>query len=224
MTGRFNAWAESSGKLPNAGVILASLHRGDRPSLAALRRDAPPAIVTLIKRAWAQRPAARPTAAEAAAVLKEVFCTSCCAEESSAQDAYADATTTAPGLTAPPTAAVSATVDSQSVQPGTDARSARNAYLSSRANLDPQAVGDRSQDTVVLGGEPDDALRGGARPQAAQLSSQQAEPSYWSSNPAGRSFVRVPSSPTRIVVVPKPGATVQVDEATPSERHQHQVI
>ena len=45
------------------------MQKGERPSLAALRPDAPPAVVALVKRAWSQMPSSRPTAAEAATII-----------------------------------------------------------------------------------------------------------------------------------------------------------
>lgn len=69
LTGRTNAWADASGRLPNSGTLVTAVQRGERPSLALLRPDVPPAVVALMKRAWAQKPHARPTAAEAAVAL-----------------------------------------------------------------------------------------------------------------------------------------------------------
>ena len=71
LTGRVNPWADASGRLPALVALTDRVRRGDRPdcSAAALRADAPGPVVALMKRAWAQRPKDRPSAAAAAAEL-----------------------------------------------------------------------------------------------------------------------------------------------------------
>ena len=68
LTGRVNAWVDASGRLPVAGTLVMRILKGERPDCdaATLRSDAPPAVVALMKRAWAQKPAARPSAAAVA--------------------------------------------------------------------------------------------------------------------------------------------------------------
>lgn len=60
--GREHAWADATGRVPNAGSIVAGVMRGDRPDIRVLRPDTPPAMIDLIQRCWAHEPAARPAA------------------------------------------------------------------------------------------------------------------------------------------------------------------
>jgi len=76
LTGRVHAWADASGTAPGAAAVLNALRRGDRPDLGAVRPDAPPAVLALLRRAWAQRPGARITAAAAAQALEAALTTS----------------------------------------------------------------------------------------------------------------------------------------------------
>lgn len=70
LTGRVYAWADASGTAPGAAAVLNAIRRGDRPDLGAVRPESPPAVLALLRRAWAQRPGARITAAAAAQALE----------------------------------------------------------------------------------------------------------------------------------------------------------
>ena len=61
--GRTHPWADAAGRLPGMVALVDRIRRGERPDLAALAPDAPPALRALIERCWASDPAARPTAA-----------------------------------------------------------------------------------------------------------------------------------------------------------------
>lgn len=59
---RLHPWEDDNSQVPDLVSILGRVRDGDRPSLASLRPDTPPAVVALMQRCWAQDPAARPTA------------------------------------------------------------------------------------------------------------------------------------------------------------------
>ena len=71
LTGRVHAWMDDSGHTPGISAVAQQVQRGDRPDCGqtTLRGDAPTTIVALMKRAWAKKPADRPTAAVAADVI-----------------------------------------------------------------------------------------------------------------------------------------------------------
>lgn len=70
LSGRVSAWLDDSGKLPGMVALSDRVRRGERPECGpALRADVPAAVVTLMQSAWAQKPASRPSAAEAARIL-----------------------------------------------------------------------------------------------------------------------------------------------------------
>ena len=59
---RTHAWADAAGKVAGRGALTLKVSRGERPDLAALRPDTPPAVCALIERCWAQAASDRPTA------------------------------------------------------------------------------------------------------------------------------------------------------------------
>ena len=59
---RTHAWADAAGKVAGRGALTLKVSRGERPDLAALRPDTPPAVCALIERCWIQAAAERPTA------------------------------------------------------------------------------------------------------------------------------------------------------------------
>ena len=71
LTGREHAWMDAAGRIPGIGSLVTRVLRGQRPEcdVSTLRDDAPSLAVALMQRAWAQDPAARPTAME----VVEVF-------------------------------------------------------------------------------------------------------------------------------------------------------
>lgn len=66
LTGRRKAWADAFDRIPLTSAIITRVTRGERPdcSAAALRADAPAAVVDLMKRMWDQQPTARPSPLE----------------------------------------------------------------------------------------------------------------------------------------------------------------
>lgn len=103
LTGRANAWADASGRLPNAAILLDHVRKTTRPDAAALRPDAPQVVVSLMKRGWAQKPQSRPSAAEAASVLAGCLQTASAAPSSASQAIAAGSAAAA----VPPAAAAS---------------------------------------------------------------------------------------------------------------------
>ena len=70
LTGRVHAWDGANGRM-YGWHRLRVINEDARPdcSTSAIRADAPPALVALMKHAWAKNPATRPSAADAANTL-----------------------------------------------------------------------------------------------------------------------------------------------------------